>query len=172
MKPLKYTLLTLSIISVLCFVLFCGTVIVKRFIMKEPLATVAGLATVTIKDGAGSMYPTLSPGDTILIKKSKSYKDGDVVTFYDGSSLVTHRIVEVTEDGYKTKGDNPVNSVDAATVTDDMIFGKMASDGALNGFESFMLSQWGILTIALIFTAGYLAVNAASDGKIKKKKND
>lgn len=68
----------------------------------------------------GSMVPTLPIGTNIVIrqlKDSDTLKEGDIVTYSHGESAVTHRIVDlvVGEDGitrYRTKGDNPDNSLD------------------------------------------------------------
>lgn len=168
LKTLKYTLLTLTVITATFFVLLCGTVIVERFIMKKPVATFFGYSTVTIADGSGSMVPTLYPGDTVLLKKQKSYAVGDVITFNDSIGLVTHRIVEITDSGYKTKGDNEIQSLDLGERGESDVVGKMVSDGALGGFSKFMLSQWGVLIIGLIFGAGYLAVNTVYENKNNK----
>ncbi len=159
LRALKYTLLTLTAVAALCFVLLCGTVLIERMAMKKDVATIFGYSTISIKDGSGSMAPTLMPGDTVLLKKQKSYAVGDVITFYDDIGLNTHRIVEITDEGYRTKGDNIAQSVDAGVRTNEDIVGKMISDGAMNGFQIFMLSQWSVLQITVIFGAGYWIVS-------------
>ena len=77
-----------------------------------------------------SMEPTLKVGSILVTKamgEGTKLGAGDVVTFEmtDGR-IVTHRIVEVLNKGqpdecYRTKGDNPVNSVDAEVLTRDRI---------------------------------------------------
>jgi signal peptidase len=61
----------------------------------------------------GSMQPTLSPGDgfvAIPAQIAGGIGTGDVVTFeaqeIQGGGLTTHRVVEETERGYITRGDN------------------------------------------------------------------
>ncbi|EMA62232.1 peptidase S26B, signal peptidase [Halorubrum distributum JCM 13561] len=61
----------------------------------------------------GSMQPTLSPGDgfvAIPAQIAGGIGPGDVVTFdaqeIQGGGLTTHRVVEETERGYVTRGDN------------------------------------------------------------------
>ncbi|MCB6585666.1 S26 family signal peptidase, partial [Streptococcus gordonii] len=50
---------------------------------------------------------------------------GDIVTFQDDGVTITHSIVEVIQEnesiGYRTKGDNPANSVDPYILTPDRI---------------------------------------------------
>lgn len=77
-----------------------------------------------------SMEPTLQVGSILVTKamgEDTKLGVGDVVTFEmtDGR-IVTHRIVEVLNEGlpnecYRTKGDNPINSVDAEILTRDRI---------------------------------------------------
>ncbi|EMA11820.1 signal peptidase I [Haloarcula marismortui] len=61
----------------------------------------------------GSMQPTLEPGDgfvAIPADLAGSVEEGDVVTFraeeIQGGGLTTHRVVDKTERGYITRGDN------------------------------------------------------------------
>lgn len=61
----------------------------------------------------GSMQPTLDPGDgfvAIPAPIAGGFSDGDVVTFeaqeIQGGGLTTHRVVDETERGYITQGDN------------------------------------------------------------------
>ncbi|TKX70093.1 signal peptidase I [Halorubrum sp. SP9] len=61
----------------------------------------------------GSMQPTLDPGDgfvAIPAQIAGDIRPGDVVTFeaqeIQGGGLTTHRVVEETERGYITRGDN------------------------------------------------------------------
>jgi len=69
----------------------------------------------------GSMQPTLDPGDGFIAIPTALAGDvgiGDVVTFdaqeIEGGGLTTHRVVEETERGYVTRGDNnPFTDQDA-----------------------------------------------------------
>ena len=52
---------------------------------------------------SGSMEPTLSVGDLIIVTEQEDYEVGDVVVFQDGHIAVTHRIMEIRE----VKEENP-----------------------------------------------------------------
>lgn len=55
---------------------------------------------------SGSMEPALSPGDVVIVDASASVAVGDIVTFRDGGEVpTTHRVVDVQDEGYVTKGD-------------------------------------------------------------------
>ena len=77
---------------------------------------------------SGSMEPTFNIGTVILSKipaEPSKLKKGDVVTFTNEGMTITHRIIEVINDNgtikYKTKGDNPENSVDPDLLTIDRV---------------------------------------------------
>ena len=65
-----------------------------------------GLQPLTVQ--SGSMEPRYPVGSLIYVKQvdAGTLQPGDVITFrLDADTLATHRIVAVTEDGFRTKGD-------------------------------------------------------------------
>ena len=54
---------------------------------------------------SGSMEPTLSVNDLIVVKVSDDYKEDDVVVFQDGGDLVIHRIISRDGETFVTQGD-------------------------------------------------------------------
>ncbi len=109
----------------------------------------------------GSMEPTIDEKSYILVKKSdgKNLAEGDIITFLctDTASdaygyLVTHRIAEVTADGfYKTKGDN--NSIDDSWTVhpDDVVSVGARNLPVLTFFGRIYMSPLGLFLIAVIF---------------------
>ena len=78
---------------------------------------------------SGSMEPSLKIEELIVVEKMKQdsvYSDGDIITFYDEmlKTNVTHRVIEKTEEGYITKGDNN-NTPDIDVVTKENVIGKV-----------------------------------------------
>ncbi len=73
---------------------------------------------------SGSMEPEIGLDDLIVNKAQDSYQVGDIITYQNGSSLTTHRIVGEAENGFITKGDAN-NTVDTTPVTRDRIVGKV-----------------------------------------------
>jgi signal peptidase I len=58
---------------------------------------------------SNSMSPILQVGDVVLLEKKNKYQVGDVVQFSRGELFYLHRIVQETEDGFRTQGDaNPI----------------------------------------------------------------
>lgn len=59
---------------------------------------------------SGSMEPTLSVGDFVLIKAEDSYEVDDIVVYQSGSGLVIHRVLQTDGQTLVTRGDaNNVN---------------------------------------------------------------
>lgn len=54
---------------------------------------------------SGSMEPTLSKGDLIIVQKTDTVKPGDIVVYQSGSSLIVHRVISVDGDTVVTQGD-------------------------------------------------------------------
>ena len=53
----------------------------------------------------GSMEPTLSAGDLIVVREQTSAAVGEIVVYQNGSSLVVHRVIAVEGDSVTTQGD-------------------------------------------------------------------
>jgi signal peptidase len=73
---------------------------------------------------SGSMEPTLSVNDLVLIHQTKEIEPGDVVVYQGGNSLVIHRVISVNGETIVTQGDaNNISDdpIDMATVKGKMI---------------------------------------------------
>lgn len=99
---------------------------------------------------SGSMEPVISAGDLILIHREEDYMKGDIITFSDHGSLVTHRIEEKTENGFVTRGDAN-NVTDSGLVDRERIRGRAAAVIPGIGYAIlFLRSQEGLLLIAVL----------------------
>ena len=111
----------------------------------------------------GSMEPSIHVGDYIIIEKTDTsqLKKNDVISFYSEQSdvygmLITHRIVDITEEGtYITKGD--ANDIyDSLSVREDQIVGRYTGKARffiwVNSFASprKLLMIFGIIPISVI----------------------
>lgn len=54
---------------------------------------------------SGSMEPTLSVGDLLIVQVQDSYEVDDIVVYQSGKMPVVHRIVELDEEMVTTRGD-------------------------------------------------------------------
>jgi signal peptidase I len=96
---------------------------------------------------SGSMEPSIPVGAVTYTIKLTDYKVGDVIAFKQGKNTITHRIVGVTESGYKTKGD-------ANEEADSAIVPKSSIVGA----QVYMFWNLGKLIMALKTIPGFIAL--------------
>ena len=105
------TILCVILIPIL---LFNVTLIIKSYTNTDEVPTIGGVAPLIVL--TDSMLPEISSGDLIIVSQADpaTVKVGDVIAFFDpaskGSSVVTHRVIEIVEeDGvtkWRTRGDN------------------------------------------------------------------
>lgn len=86
------------------------TLIIKSYINPNEAPDFFGYKPFIVL--SGSMEPTIMTGDLVIIQKCNvnELKEGDIIAFRSGNSVITHRILKSTiENGQKmfiTKGDN------------------------------------------------------------------
>lgn len=86
---------------------------------------------------SGSMEPSIMTGDVIIVKSDLNYKKLNVVTFKDSQNrIVTHRIIDIKDDLFITKGDAN-RSVDNGTTHFNKVIGKVV----------FILPKLGFLVV-------------------------
>lgn len=134
------------------------TLILKSFMNKDEVPSVGGyLPLIVLTD---SMYPEIESGDLIIChtEDAANIKDGDIVAFFDpagnGSSIVTHRVLEVTEENggiaFRTKGDAN-NTEDKMLVPAENLVGVYQNriPGAGN-IAMFMQSTTGLIVCVVL----------------------
>ena len=97
-------------------------VIAVRAVTGEEQPTVLGFTAAVVV--TGSMSPAIEPGDLVVCRRAADYGEDDVIMFRSGASLVTHRIVGDTPDGFTTRGDAN-NVADIEPVQHGAIVGKV-----------------------------------------------
>lgn len=115
---LTAVLVTLCILSA---VLLCYTAMSKA--AGEPLPTVFGWGSAVVL--SGSMEPELPVGSLLWIHQQDAYESGDVVTYEENGTLVTHRLVSITKDTAVTKGD--ANNAEDYPIDVKQIRGKVSA---------------------------------------------
>ena len=104
-------ILKIFLYPLIAFILICDVYLILQMI-KNPTDTAQLFGYRCFSVASGSMEPTLQIG-YLIITKEKSKKDikvGDIISFKDGDSTITHRVIKViSQNGeilYQTKGDN------------------------------------------------------------------
>jgi len=102
----------------------------------------------------GSMSPTLSVGSLCVVDHHTDFntiQNGDIIVFkISDSTVVTHRVVKITENGLVTKGDAN-NAEDAGYVTQDNFVGKNIFVIPKLGFVILLIrNPRGIISVVFI----------------------
>lgn len=77
------------------------------FILSMRILECAGIQSYIVR--SGSMEPAIMTGSVCFVDTRVQYEDireNDVIAFEHGKIRVTHRVTQITEDGFITKGDN------------------------------------------------------------------
>lgn len=116
-KILNILLYLIVIIIVLISLYTCYIKIIK----KENMVFIGnyGLAVIL----SGSMEPTLSINDLVIVKKNTEYLKDDIIVYDNDTSLVVHRIVSQDTNKTITKGD--ANNTNDLPILNKNIKGKV-----------------------------------------------
>lgn len=157
--------------------------IVKSFTSEEVPSVAGNLPLIVLTD---SMYPEIQSGDLIICRTTEpeEIKVRDVIAFFDpagnGTSIVTHRVLEVTEQGgqiaWRTKGDNN-NTEDRLLVTADKLVA-VYEGTRLPGFGNvalFMQTTPGLIICVvcpILLLVGYDMIRRRMYEKANKQDTD
>jgi signal peptidase I len=135
------------------------------------LVVYAVLATVVfgwrpVMITGGSMGPGIAPGDLVLVERDVEHPvaEGAVITYRSSAGvLVTHRVVELVEGGYRTQGD-------ANPTADNEVVPKGAVEGTARLLVPFLGRpvQWvreGSTVPAFVWLLLTIAAIAATPGR-------
>ena len=159
------------------------TLITKSFIHKDEVPSIGGtLPLIVLTD---SMDPYIKSGDLIICKKTdaKDVSKKDVISFFDpagnGSSIVTHRVIDIIEkDGkiyFQTMGDNN-NTEDRDLVSEDKLVGVYKIRIPYAGHVAlFMQSTAGLIlcvVLPIVLLIGYDVLRRNAYEKTQKSDTD
>lgn len=116
------------------------------------------------KVASGSMQPAIKVNDIVVVSKKSFYNKGDIITFKnDSNEYVTHRIVDIENDLYKTKGD--FNNASDKPISKESIVGKVIYKSRVVTFINRLISNiifWLVISIVGII---YLFIPKKSNNK-------
>lgn len=179
----------MSFLGFVLFVLFGAiivlnvTIIIKGVMNPEVPPSICGITPLVVQSGSmsGVQEGHIELGDLIFSEKVNpdSLKEGDVISYIQGSVVITHRIVQKKSNSFGktvfiTKGDLN-NEVDKSEVTYDKIIGKYKLRIPKVGDVSMFLQSplgMGIFIGVPMFTIILYDIvkNIVSKKKVSKKK--
>ena len=105
---------------------------------------------------SGSMEPVISVNDLLIIKGASSYQYEDVITYVSPrGSLVTHRVIAISDKGYVAQGD--ANNIPDEDISNQRVLGKVVSViPGVGGIVKGVLSPIGIVLLVCILLLVWL----------------
>ena len=111
--------------------------------------------TTYIMLSGNSMKGTIDGGTFVILKPEQEYLEGDIIGFInEDNKKVIHRIIQVTDEGFITKGDNNQRK-DTGIQSLDKVFGRTIIVVPYLGFTSMFvqsplgLSIFGVWVLAM-----------------------
>ena len=174
--------------TVLCIILIPILImnillIIKSYANPEEVPNVGGTFPLIVL--TDSMYPDIKSGDLIICNtvEAEDVAEGDVISFFDpmgsGTSIVTHRVLEVMEDNgelsFRTKGDNN-NAEDQVSVPEKNLVGIYR--GRIPGMGNvamFMQTTPGLIICVvcpIVLLVGYDMLRRRKYDKAKQQDTD
>ncbi len=151
-------------VPILFVALFLGISVYNlnaKFLLDDPMPMPFGIGSSVVL--TGSMEPTLSPKDLIIVKKTDEFYKKQIVVYQDGNSLTVHRIESINGEEIITKGD--ANNTADAPITKEMIKGEVVLTVPFVGVVIDLLKH-PVVTLALLGVAIWLM-----ERSYKKEKN-
>lgn len=159
------------------------TLIVKSYTNSDEVPGIGGIFPMIVL--TDSMYPLIESGDLIICHTAEPEEImiNDVICFFDpagnGSTVVTHRVVQVTEENgeiaFRTQGDNN-NTADKLLVpADDLIGTYEKRIPGMGNIAMFMQSTAGLIIcviLPIILLVAYDMIRRRRYEKRKQTDND
>ena len=140
-------------------------------ILKQEYNTFFGFSIFNIS--SGSMKETIQIDDIIIVKEEQNLNEGDIITFFQNDQIVTHRIIELLDDGdFITKGD--ANNSKDGKVFKQNVIGKVVKIIPKGGVWVKVFTDSKVITcicITLFFIGITIKNNKEEDKKNKRKRN-
>lgn len=176
---LKKVIYIIAII-IMCIILFVsGVILINSLISPNEVPSFFGWKPFIVL--SGSMESEIYAGDVAVVKEvdEDEIKEGDIIAFREGETVITHRIVKQEEENgekvFYTKGDNN-NEIDTNTVSLNQIEGvyKFKISG-LGNVAMFIQTPTGILaclSIPLALLIILQIVNSAQERKNRRNEEN
>lgn len=116
----------------------------------------------------GSMEPTLSINDYIIVKNTDNISEGDIITYKEENTFITHRIIKINGDEIITQGD--ANNSTDKKISKSMIIGKVVKVlPNLGVIKSILLTPKIIISMCIFILLLNLCLSYKPEEKEKGK---
>ena len=119
---------------------------------------------------SGSMFPTISKNDMVIVKLNDEYEEEDIVTYMLNGDFITHRVKRIDTSTIITKGDAN-NTADFTLAEDTNIIGEVIFKIPKIGYiQSILATKGGLIIVVLIPCLAILSYDIVKLGKNVKNK--
>lgn len=162
-------ILSIFMYTIIIVILFYNiTIMVQKISNPNQIPNFWGYKNFIIL--SGSMSNTLNEGDIIFVKEKVEIKNNDIISFKEGKSVVTHRVIEILNENdqlfFRTKGDSN-KTIDDRLISRNEVEGvycfKIAKIGLI---ILFFRSEQGILIFLVLTFIAFLLINKTDQKKI------
>ena len=115
-------------------------------IQKKDYANLFGYSLFEV--ATGSMKPTIQIGDVVIVKITKDVNENDIIVYVDGDDIITHRLVEKSENNIVTRGD--ANNSEDKPIQENMIIGQVIKIVPQLGTWQNILSSPEVLALIIM----------------------
>ena len=134
--------------KIIYWFILAGLGLVAIFVGISGLNLPGGYKLFTVQ--SGSMQPAFKIGSLVVVKPAGEYGIGDVITFKNAPPTTTHRIQNISEGIYTTKGDAN-DAPDSEPARREQILGKVVLAVPYAGFPvAFAKSKEGFMLLIVI----------------------
>ena len=106
---------------VFCFLIMIIVSKVSMLFSGKQYFEIFGYSVFTV--ATGSMEPTISQNDIVIVKKTNDIKVNDIVTYEKDGNYITHRVISMSDDTLVTKGD--ANNTNDISIPRTLLVGKV-----------------------------------------------
>ena len=155
----------LTIVTIIIIIGFFYIYQIK--ILKNDYANLFGYTFFEV--ATGSMSPTLSIGDVIIVEITKNIEENDIIVYKDGESIITHRLIKKNEDNLIAKGD--ANNSEDKPIQEEMILGKVIKNiNKLGIWRKILISKEvvGLIMLLIGLITAMLMCSSKSEEKSGK----
>ena len=174
-KKIFSAILNILIVFVLMLLILVIYSIIQINVFNKSYVNLFGYTALQVK--TGSMEDTIHVNDIVVVKilKNKNeIKSNDIISYKEEDYIITHRVIEVTEDKIITKGD--ANNTEDNPITKDAVIGKVTKIVPnisiwIDVFKTKSVFSLAIITIILfIITFSIKTDEEKEDKKAKEEK--
>lgn len=151
-KDLVKMIVGIALCVILGFILVCNlTIIIKGSVNPDTPPSVFGITPLVVLSGSmsGEDDGHIEIGDLVFVTKAE-YSElsiGDVVTYRDGKSFTTHRIIGVDDEGYFTTKGDANNTADKRPLLEENLIGRVVGRiPKVGDFALFLQTPLGMVT--------------------------